>query len=346
MNSDIIYYNLSLFNEGVRNIPAQLLDRRQSAIITNPEEYNCSIVRFTCDSFFPLFIPFIPDPAFPLQTDISITFTYLGIPYQQFVNVTPNEAKYGVFDFGLFLTDLNAASNAAFTAMKAANPGAPGQFYPYFALDPKTQLISMYVDIGWFDTLTPPNLIYFNQKLQNLLNLPATVYNVVPAPFGEDYQISVKGYSAVLPAAGSRSDYPYDISPLAATFIQVSQEFVQLAEFSDISTLMFTSNILPIVPELTPVTTASNQSQNTSNTYMPIITDFVITRSNSEPRSNSFLYLPTAEYRRLSLSGGSPVTGVDISAYFTTYGGKIYPLYLPPGGSMTLKLLFERKRTK
>jgi hypothetical protein len=88
----------------------------------------------------------------------------------------------------------------------------------------------------------------------------------------------------------------------------------------------------------------SDQNSNVSANFLSIITDFVITRQDAKPRDNSFVYLPTAEYRMFSLLGNVPLRRLDIQAYFTTYGGHSLPLFLPPDGSMTLKLMFRKKK--
>ena len=343
---DIFYYNLSLYNDTLSAYRAQLQNTQQSPIIFNPSHYTASIIRFTVDANWPLFIPTIPNPVTPLVTNLSITFSYGPNFFQEFINITPDEAKNGVFDISLFLNDLNGASEAAYTAMITAFPAAPGAFAPFFALDPPSGLISMYVDVGWLDTTAPtPNLIWMNSFLQDILGLPANIRLPPPQPNGADYNIAVKNYSPVLPASGARVGYPYALATLAGTLIQVSQEYDQLSEFSDIATIQFTSNLLPVVPEYVPINPGTGQASVVQANSNNIVQDFVITRQDAKPRDNSFVYLPTAEYRRFALIGNTPIRTVDISANYTRANSSSpVPLFLPPGGSMTLKLLFERRR--
>lgn len=341
--NDIIYYNLSLFNDLNTNYLAQLSDPRQEAVLFDPSQYEGSIVRFTVDANWPLFIPKIPNPAFPLQTDISITLSHLGNNYQQFVSITPTEAKQGVYDISIFLDDLNRAAELAWTALTTAYPGGPAD-PPFFALTPSTGLISMYVGTDWLDNLGSPYNIYFNVYLQNLLGLPFNLQNQFPSANGTDYQIAVKSYSPVLPT-GAKPGYPYGISLFSDPVIQVTQDYDQLSEFSDIATIQFTTQMIPIVEEFLPDTPmASQQNNNLSANFTSIITDFIITRNDAKPRDNSFVYLPTAEYRMFSMKSGAPIRRIDIQAFYTTYGGHTMPLFLPPGGSMTLKLMFRRKK--
>src|ERR1700742_2235021 len=332
---DIQYYDLTLYNDQSFNIPAQVFNRNQRPIVDNPSEYYGSITRFTVDANWPLFLPTIPDPLFPLTTNMSITLTYNNTPFQSFVSITADEAKRGIFDFNLFLSDLNEASEISFTAMKLAFPAAPGVNPPFFSLDPTSGLISMYLDSGWLDSNVTPNLIWFNSPLQDILNLPANIRAVPPQPNGQDYQIAVKSYAPLLPPA-PRSTYPFALSTLTGDLLQVSQEYVQLSSFSDIRSILFTTNQLPIVPEFTPINGNTVQGGQTQTNFLPIITDFILTREDSKPRDSSFVYYPTAEYRRFCFTSNTPLTAIDTKAYFTTYDNRLFELLLPPGGSFSM----------
>lgn len=340
---DIQYVNFSLLNDTDKNQHANLTVTRDTPIIDDPSKYYGSITRFTIDANWPLFVPTIPDPNQPLVTNMSITFSYLGVYFRRFVELTADEAKNGVFDFNPFLMRVNAAASLAFTDMKTAYPAAFGVYPPYFALEPKTGLISMYVDEGWLDTNTPPNYIWFNSYLQDVLNLPTNLRLPPPQANGADYQITVKTYCPILPASPNRVGFPYALAGLAGNIIQVSQEYVQLSSFSDIVSILFTTNLIPVVPEITPYSTGFQQNGIVQSNFIPVITDFIVSRSDAKPRDNSFVYLPTAEYRRFCFSGNTPLKQADISAFYTTTDGKLHKLFLPPGGSLTLKLLIENK---
>lgn len=341
------YYNLSLYNDTLSNVRAQLQNTQQVPIIMNPSEWQGSIVRFTVSANWPLFIPTIPDPAFPTVTNLSITLSYGNAYFQQFIDITSDESKNGVFDIGIFLNDLNNAAAIAWNNMTAAFPASTAAYPPFFALDAPSGLISMYVDSGWLDDTVPtPSLIWMNSFLQDLLGLPANLRLPPPQPNGADYNIAIKDYSYLIPAAGIRYGYPYALNTRAGDILQVSQEYDQLSELSDISTIQFSSNLLPVVPESVPINPGVSQNGLIQGNTDKVVTDFVISRLDAKPRDNSFVYLPTAEYRRFSLLGNVPIRNIDIQASFTRYNSSNpNPLFLPPGGSMTLKLLFERIRS-
>ena len=345
---ELQYVDFTLLNDTTMNAPAYVRNTRNIPYLKNPSEYNGTVVRFTVDANWPLFIPqytILEEKGVPhYVTNISLTLTYNASTYQRFVEISADEAKNGVFDFGVFFSELNAAASDAYLAMFTEHPGIPAAYPPYFALDPKTSLISMYVDDGWLDNEVTPCNIWFSTYLQDLVNLPTNFRLAPPQPNGMDYQIAVKGYSNILPPVNTRANFPYDLNARTATLLQVSQEFVQLSTFSDIATIAFTTTAMPIVPEFLPVRSGIGQNSSTISDFVPIITDIIIAREDGKPRDSSFVYLPTAEYRRFELVGDIPLTTIDVKAYYTTYDGVLHDLMLPPGGSMTLKLLFEKKK--
>lgn len=340
--SPYLYYNLILFNDTDQNIPASIPSLSlQTPLINKPEDFVVSVLRFGVFSKFPLFFPNIPNPLSPLVTNISLTFGYSGVFYQEFVQVTADEAKNGIFSMGGFLSELNVASAAAFATMKAAFPGAPGQFAPYFAFDSQSQIVSMYVDVGWLETNAGPNLIFFNQPLQSILNFSSSNYKVPPVPSGIDYQIRVLGGSKLLPAVNTRFGFPYAINTNNATYIQVEQEYAQTNNWLDLDRLLITSTLIPTVAESTPVNTSPSQFSTTQSSFLSILTDFSI--ANLDHNFSYIEYLPTAEYRRIALRKSKPIMDLDITMYYTTFDEQLYPLILPPGGSMSVKLMFERR---
>lgn len=334
---DNYYYNFEIRNDNAWNVNAIGEDNRQDVICQTPEKYNISIVRFTTDTFFPLFFATIPDEKAPLVTDMSITFGYSGSHYGQFVNITANEAKDGIWSIGEFLTNINAASLAAFTALKVGSPASTAQMAPFFAFNPDTQLVSMYLDEGWLETSIPPTEIYFNSQLQSLLNFPALIFRPPPNPLGLDFRVLVRDYAKLLPPIATRFGFPLYLNNIAHTIIQVEQEFQQPQNFSDIDKIMFSSRAIPAITEYIP---SAIQGSTTDN-FMPVLTDFVVGGTSER---NSFIeYLPTAEYRRISMKPSAPLQRVDIQVTYSRYAGQIYPLILPPGGKTTIKFLFEKK---
>jgi hypothetical protein len=214
----------------------------------------------------------------------------------------------------------------------------------------------MYVDPGWLET-TPPDPPYpkitFNSQLQSLLNFPSIIITdtFVGVTFG--YQIRVLDYAKLLPAAGSRNGFPYILSsttfpaaPFPATYsavtlLQVEQEYPQPNNFIDIDRLLFTTQQIPVVKEFTPVNPGPNQGSTTQNSFLNIITDFSL--ANLEHNFTYIEYLPTAEYRRISMNPSTALDQIDMRVSYTTFDGTIHQVFIPPGGFLSIKMMFERK---
>ena len=293
---NIKYQNFSLTNNSATPILAEIVDARDSVILDNPTEWEMSVVRFQVNGdLIPLFIPIIPNPAFPLRTNMSITLTFGGTSFQEFINVTAEEAKGGVFYYSQYLDHLNDATALAFVALKAAFPGASATSPPFFALNPVTQLISMYVQDDYLRSNPGAISIALNQYLQAILDFPYAQFNGYTTPFGNDYVIDVDNHAPLLPPA-PRAGFPIAITAVLGDVIQVSQEFPTLHLWDNIKSIILLTNLIPIVRETLPNTFGIGQNNNISNNSMTILTDFDIVKNSSEPRPSIIQYFPSAEY--------------------------------------------------
>ena len=342
-SGNIFYYDMALMNPLPAPILAEITEQRESDILKTPNEWEMSIVRFNLSSeLVPIFFPVIPDPVlFPVRTDMSITLQYLGNFFREFVNASPDEVKNGVFDYSDWLNHVNDASILAFTALKAAFPGASGTEAPRFYLNDVTSLISCYTQDLYL--ITNPNRIQIaiNQPLQQLLDMPCINRFSVPDPNGFEYEISINGSASLVPAP-PRVGYPFGLNGLAGVLIQTSQEFRSLDEWSTIRAIVFTSQAIPVVKEFVPNLVTQFQNNNVNNSSKPIVTDFLVARDSVEPTRHTFTYIPTAEYRMLSLQGVKSFSSIDIKASYQTMDGRVRDVMIGKGGGMTLKIMFRR----
>lgn len=341
-NGNIFYYDMVLTNSNPSPIIAEITDQRQSTIIDIPKDWEVSVVRFNINSeLIPLFYPVIPNPVFPTTTNMSITLRYLGNNFRQFVQVSnTQEVKDGIFDFTVYISYINAASILAFNALKAAFPAASGTSAPLFYLDEDSSLISMYVQDGYL--ITNPNRIQIglNQPLQQILDFPAINRFLIPTITGFDYELFVNDSANLLPVA-PRTGYPFGLTAIAGNLLQLSQEFRSLDEWSTIRSIVFSSD-LPIVKEYVPTLVDQSQNNNVNSSSKPILTDFLLAKDSVEPTRHTLIYIPTAEYRMLSMQGTNSFSSISIKAQFQTYDGKLRDILIASGDSMTVKLLFRR----
>ncbi len=338
---ETFYYDMILYNSGDIPIPFEINDQRFSSFIDTPKDWQVSVVRFNLSSdLIPLFFPVIPDPLFPLRTDMSITLLYLGNYFREYVNVTAQEVKEGVFDYTTYLNQINLASTLAFNALKAAFPAADGTSPPLFYLNEESSLISCYVQDFYLNTNVNRIQVGFNQALQDILDLPIINRFQVPDPFGFDFELSVNNSADLLPVV-PRAGYPFALSIIAGNLLQVAQEFRSLDEWSTIRSIVFTSD-LPIVKEYVPTRVGQSQNNNVNSSSKPILTDFLLGKDSVEPSRHTLVYIPTAEYRMISMQGTNSISSISLKGYFNTYDGISRDVYIASKKTGTLKLLFRR----
>lgn len=342
---NIKYQNFSLTNNNTLPILAEIVDARDSPILDNPTEWEMSVVRFQVNGdLIPLFIPIIPNPLFPLRTNMSITLSFGGSFFQEYINVTADEVKGGIYYYSQYLDHLNDASAAAFALLKAAFPGVTATSPPYFALNPVTQLISIYVQDVYLRTNPGSISIGINQYLQAILDFPFAQFNSYNTPFGNDYIIDIHDHAPLLPVP-PRPNYPIGISTVTGNVIQVSQEFPTLHLWDNIKSIILLTNLIPIVRETLPNTPTIDQNNNISNNSLTILTDFDIVKNANEPRPSIIQYFPSAEYRMISMNQSNPYRVSDIRCQYQDYSGNIYPIYLPNMTNFSGKIMYRHKIT-
>jgi len=205
--------------------------------------------------------------------------------------------------------------------------------------------------LGGTTPVVPNNgFIYFNTALYQLFSSFQAYHNYTFLPNpptandGEaNYLIKVynkKGgagdnYVALDATAGP----PYN-----ALFME--QTYSTGATLSPIQSLIFTSSLVPVLPQLTSIPRVlsgqngdSGQNDNLSNE----ITDLVVNLETGTEYFPSVLYLPTAEYRLIDLQSNSPLYGIQISVAWKDVYGITHDFYLQNGANCSLKILFRKK---
>jgi hypothetical protein len=85
----------------------------------------------------------------------------------------------------------------------------------------------------------------------------------------------------------------------------------------------------------------TNSGQNNHITNM--ITDFQSGSDTAYPFSGSLSYLPSSEYRCISMNNGNEkISNIDLSVYWMDKYSVLHSVYLYPGCSCTIKLLFRK----
>ena len=149
---------------------------------------------------------------------------------------------------------------------------------------------------------------------------------------------------------GNLGFFPPVASPLSVPpivqypSIAVYQEYSTLASFNPITSIVFTSNTLPIVANIlsAPVIFIgglpypTGQNANIAN----VITDFVSDNGQYKP---NIVYNPTAQFRLAELLGNKPLTNLDIGIFWKDRLGELNPFRLYSGATVSIKILFTKK---
>jgi hypothetical protein len=123
--------------------------------------------------------------------------------------------------------------------------------------------------------------------------------------------------------------------------------------WSPVSSIVFTSTLLPVVSEFTgqPVTLGTsnlgNSTATTQSAFQPIVTDIALDTAltGAEGYRQFVYYAPSAEYR-LSDFTNSPqeIRQIDIQVFWKNrLDNRIYPISMFNLSSVSLKMMFRRK---
>lgn len=126
-------------------------------------------------------------------------------------------------------------------------------------------------------------------------------------------------------------------------FIELTQEISTIDAWCPVSSIVFTSNQLPIiVSQFSSFNTTGTaiSSATIGNRFALVITDIMTNQQGFRP---NLIYNPSAEYRRIALTGNMAIRNIDINVFWRSKTGQLLPFRLQSGGSATLKLLFEKK---
>tara|TARA_R110000822_G_scaffold78584_4_gene188290 strand:+ start:335 stop:1501 length:1167 start_codon:yes stop_codon:yes gene_type:complete len=346
-------------------------ESRASPFIKLPEKYDLSILRFSIDTgTLPLFIPSIaPDQSDVNRTIYSVTLVdtdYPDNPQQVYLTWIPQDQSatvpaspsnttsktqdnasgyYNCYSYNWLcdmvyngLSDALVNLTADIGAENMITPGTDSAIYPPLIYwDPSTSSAVMQAQLNVYEErLSRKIQVYFNAPLFNLFNSFQSSYlGYDGVTFGKNNRlifVDIGGInkSSVIPQTGNT----YDV-------INLIQEYSTSEQICPISSLVFTSNTLPVVATQTsnavkfingvPIISGTNASMSN------IISDMV---SSTGLYRSGITYSPTAEYRRISLTGNRSISNLDIEIYYRLKNGEMVPFRLASGGSVSIKLAF------
>lgn len=341
--------------------PFSYSEVRASPFLQGPAcDYKMSIIRFSCESNAPVFLPTIQanQPAADLTT-YSISMIHNGTRHTEFMTWLPevtnipkppapsslpngaalySSGYYDCSTYAWLMFNLNLTAKNCMSKL-----GGDVAETPLFTWDSDRSCMDVYFTGKWnvdwkeptpespSNVTTPEYQLFFNVPLLQL-------FNTLPHQF--------LGYNTQF---GVTPEFNYYIPCEDRTINQVNGRFKITQEvstttlLSPFTALVFTSNSLPIVStQVSAPQVYSNgkllsadSGQDTSNIISDIKTDDGV-------YSPSVLYEPSSQYRFVSLLGNQPLYRIDIQVYLRLRTGDLTPLRLNNGCNLTAKLLFQK----
>lgn len=356
-----IYYSVEANNLDTTGTKAPVVfdinENRQNPFLGCPQNYNMSIIKFGLNGTksFPVFIPVIEDPSVDVDRTIykigiytsSSSFTMLSVDWvPQLDNslwvlppLQPTQSLsdyYFCYDYDHFLNLINDTLRTAWNTQTTSYVGRP-----YFQLDPDTFNMNLFYNQ---DIYTVAHSIIMNEAMWNLfstfnhsLSPPLTpgdslTYFIVPTQSPTPVEVS---YTFADPSG-----------PTNVPYYKYVSKNTPLVLWNPIKNIVFTSSTLPVVG--TNITQKnfyadSNALIATGGAAIAnIVTSFTATINANNSFKQQLIYLPTAEFRFISMTGTTPLSNLQISIVWTDIYNNVRPFYLNSSCSVNFEILFRR----
>jgi hypothetical protein len=343
---DVIYYNVSVFNDTKEKAVMKYEETRSGEVLANPSKYQVAVARFNVPgTLIPISI-FDNDHLLLVRLtwdDCSVTERVVYID-RRTENARPPTYENAIYSINGWMDIINYAYLQAIIRLTQECPTFPPTddegnpivvVAPEFSFDPETQLISMFSQTEWYAIRrghpfprmgVQMNLALYSKfatfdsfAVENILITvpPSTI-------FEESFQqISVR----------QRIEQPSSI-PTGIT--KTTQESISLSLFNDAHTIVFQSSSLPISTEFLP---ADDDNRNVTRA---ILTDFLIPEGIND-RSDIQFAGSGLQLRWIDMNSEVPLRSIDIAGYWMAKDQKLNPLFIPPYDLFTCKLAFRLK---
>jgi hypothetical protein len=383
-DSTHIYYNINITNNnnGANVAPPQVIfnETRNTPYLGNPSEYYMSVVRFSLETpSLPIWLPQVTvGQANINQTIYSFTLTYdlSGVTYdntQRYVTFIPQNVNeplpappltfqditseyYYIYSIQNAVQMLNNALTASHTALRATINGLPGAPQlpsnnpPFFEYNPTNNTFILDADISGYNldsTTYTPIKIFCNAPMFNLISSFSAFNNGTKnITNGKNYQLNMRYIKG-------QSPFGFNPGPSGSNFnaqncIQIFQEYPTIPLWCPIQSMVFTTALLPVVPELTaiPVVFGSNSryvSDGNNANISPVLTDFEVGLTSGFEFKPNITYTPAGEYRLTDLYGNTPLSALEVRVFWKDIFGNLHPFYLAEGCNASIKILFRKK---
>jgi hypothetical protein len=369
-----VYYNISIPHNDIISVnsnptPASFSEARDAPLFYGaPKDWSMSVVRFTVPTqYIPIqYFPVEADPitpANPNKSIYSITLSYNGNDFQQYLEwETQNDGVpvppppggsgrdfqnnpdyleyYSLSSFQHFCDLINKALDACYQTNIVPLLPAPTLTYnsPFITYEPNGSLFTLHCPATFLDTNPLPVQLYMNTFLnENFDTSFNTVYNSYAAPTGKNVEYPIVSFGGL--------NFTPDATEESGGFYTSRQEYDTTGTMTSFTSLIIRSVSLPIVNEAISLQPRAGQRAGSGigGGTESIISDFEIDLGTSGRTLRNYIhYVPTAEYRRITMRGEQPIQRIDIEILWKDNYDNLYPVLIPAHDIATVKILFEQ----
>ena len=377
---DINICNNNIDNDNSNPVPIVFQSKRDADYLSNPQDYFLSVIRWSLDCRLPIIIPQIDlsynnglyDPSIGgYKTIYSVTLQIKRTGYatqevQKYIIFIPQRklrpptqaltSMSEVYDISYFYIDsvqyfmdlVNVAMKEAFNdvvALWQTNIGTLPILNQYpFLLYNYDGNFTLNTSIDFLDTkdvTAGKGVLYMNSSLYTLFN---------------GFSSLLQGYDSTSPQdiTNGKNNLIQFISQYQTTTFNTVDYIYMLSEYpcvqfwSPISSIVFSSNGIPVEPtNTTPTNVIGNvsalASSNNNLNLAPIITDFDINLVTGV-ESRQITYYSASVYRLFDLNSNRPLGVINIIVgWKDKLTGSVHQMYLYSGGAGTMKIMFRKK---
>jgi len=329
MSDNDVYVDLLLTNSvqthANQRVAINFMQNQSQPILRSTNGYQLSIIRFSLNTeTLPVFIPVMQSTN---TTIYSFTMEINGKQYQQFMafepqNLNPQDPDeyYYIYNYQFLIYLVNKCLASCLAGLSALT-NCPTSTAPTMSFDATSQKCTLNIDASAYGYNNSSKInIYMNSAMYALFaSMPASMIN--KTTLGMEYQIN--NLISESPSA-------------------ITQDYSTVALWNPVSSVIFTSNLIPIYQSQTPPIQIYENGQianNSSNfNYLNVLTDFVANDMQFVP----YVQYSASIYRYLSLKPNTEIRNIDLQIYWQNKNnGKLKPLYMGVGGSASVKLFIS-----
>ena len=313
--TDTYYLAICRFDVPTDRIPT--LQFPVDILQNNPNISNCVIgVQTSLGAQFPTNVMYTPGNNYPVPQPGGSS------PY--FTSAQTSSLYYGIFGITPFLNMINQALVVA-----SVNAGLSIGDFPYFTYDNTSQLISLHVPPTFFTH--GAFTIFMNQYMQNFLaTFNLFIDTTITPTQGNQYRF-ILTHTATTPL-DSFGNYLF------------VEDTVSIALWYDLKRIVITTSTMPIIQEVTPSGSSSNNIGNGGVlSYQQILTDVSVNNSDVSINNGTLIYLPQPQYRLVNMVSTSPLDKLDFTFMWADSFGNLNNLYISPSASASIKFGFFKK---